>query len=54
MDLNYLYHRHQISLHLSEHAACDDARSVHAQFATAYLARIEEARRPVVKLECAA
>lgn len=40
MDLNYLYKRHQISLHLSDHAACARSRSAHRDFTRAYAALI--------------
>jgi len=36
MDLNYLYHRHQVSLHLAEHAGCSASRAAHRAFASAY------------------
>jgi hypothetical protein len=36
MDLNYLYHRQQVSLFRSENAACARSRRAHLQFATAY------------------
>ena len=45
MDLNYLYHRHQISLFMSEHAACEGARRAHAGLSAGYEALIERARR---------
>lgn len=53
MDLNYLYHRHQISLFMAENAACERSREAHRGFAKAYAAEIASARferRP----ECAA
>lgn len=36
MDLNYLYQRHQVSLHFAEHAACPASREAHRAFASAY------------------
>ena len=42
MDLNYLYHRHQVSLFLAENARCDRSRAVHDQLAHAYAQRIGE------------
>ena len=36
MDLNYLYHRHGISLMMAEHAVCERARDAHRNFASAY------------------
>jgi len=47
MDLNYLYHRHQISLFMAQHAASERARLVHHGFAQAYAGRIEAAKNPV-------
>jgi hypothetical protein len=44
MDLNYLYRRRGISLHLAKNAACDCSRLAHEALARAYAARIEEAR----------
>lgn len=42
MDLNYLLHRHQISLmRASESDACE-VRNVHLRFVDAYATRIEE------------
>lgn len=42
MDLNYLLHRHQISLiRASESDGCD-VRNVHMRFAAAYAARIDK------------
>ena len=40
MDLNYLYHRHQVSLHLAEHGASSAARAAHRAFASAYASMI--------------
>lgn len=45
MDLNYLYHRHGVSLALAEHASCDRSRGVHRALATAYAERIARAVR---------
>ncbi|HET9811974.1 MAG TPA: hypothetical protein VFP53_09840 [Sphingomicrobium sp.] len=45
MDLNYLYHRHQVSLLLSENAACEQSRDAHVGLAEAYASRIAEAKR---------
>lgn len=44
MDLNYLYHRQQVSLFMADNAANGAARSVHARLADAYSARIAAAR----------
>lgn len=40
MDLNYLYHRHQVSLYMAQHAASDCARRVHRELASRYANRI--------------
>jgi hypothetical protein len=44
-DLNYLYKRHQISLYMSEHAACARSRTAHRELTDAYAALIASARR---------
>lgn len=44
MDLNCLFHRHQISLFMAENAASEEARSVHRELASRYAARIAGAR----------
>lgn len=44
MDLNYLYQRHSVSLHMSKNAACDSSRIVHRKLAEGYWARIVEAK----------
>lgn len=44
VDLNYLYHRHQFSLFMAEHADCEQARQIHREFGERYAARIAEAR----------
>lgn len=44
-DLNYLYRRHQISLYMSEHAACERSRDAHRELTAAYAALITSARR---------
>ena len=44
MDLNYLYHRHQVSLFMSDHAACDRSRTTHGAFTRAYAAMIADQR----------
>jgi len=45
MDLNYLYQRHQVSLFMSENAACDRSRSAHRGLTDAYASLIASARR---------
>ena len=50
MDLNYLYHRHQVSLFMSENAACAPSRAAHLGLAEGYASRIEfvkQAFRPI-------
>ena len=44
-DLNYLYKRHQISLYMSENAACVQSRTAHRELTDAYAALITTARR---------
>lgn len=44
MDLNYLYQRYSVSLHMAENAACTSSRIVHQKLAEGYAARIAEAR----------
>ncbi len=44
MDLNYLYQRHQVSLYMSEHAACAQSREAHRGLAEGYAEMIEDAR----------
>ncbi|MEO5774354.1 MAG: hypothetical protein ABIQ32_09595 [Sphingomicrobium sp.] len=44
MDLNYLYQRHQVSLHLAEHAASAASRTANRAFASAYGAVISGRR----------
>jgi hypothetical protein len=51
MDFNYLYHRHQVSMFMSENAASDEARASHRGLARGYAAKIASAlrdRRPSV------
>ena len=44
MDLNYLFHRHQVALFMAQNAACERSRRIHGEFAERYGARIAEAR----------
>ncbi len=44
MDLNYLYQRYSVSLHMADNAACDCSRIVHRKLAEGYAARIAEAK----------
>jgi hypothetical protein len=51
MDFNYLYHRQQVSVFMSENAASDEARASHLGLARGYSAEIAaalRARRPSV------
>lgn len=40
VDLNYLYHRHQISHYMAENAACQCSRLAHLALANGYAAQI--------------
>jgi hypothetical protein len=42
MDLNYLYHRHQVALFMSDNAACDQSRAAHLGLVAAYASKIAE------------
>lgn len=44
-DLNYLYKRHQISLYMSDHAACESSKGAHRGLTEVYAALIASARR---------
>jgi hypothetical protein len=44
MDLNYLYHRQQVSLYCADNAACDRSRQAHRSMADAYAALISVAK----------
>ena len=44
MDLNQLFHRHQVSLMRADIAACPEARIAHEGLAAGYAARIETLR----------
>ncbi|WP_176473063.1 hypothetical protein [Sphingomonas lenta] len=44
MDLNYLYHRHGVSLMRADAAACDGARVAHLGLAKGYALRIDAER----------
>lgn len=54
MDLNYLYHRQQVSLFMSENAACRQSRTAHLGLLAAYAARIEQAKTKRPQLELVA
>ena len=53
MDLNYLYHRHQVSLFLADNAGSKQTRGEHRELAAGYAAEIARAKRPVVPIEAA-
>ena len=46
MDLNYLYHRQQVSTFRAVNAACAASREAHRAFAQLYSLRIAEAKTP--------
>ena len=46
MDLNYLYHRQQVSRFMADNAANEEVRRVHLALAEAYGGRIQAARIP--------
>jgi len=46
MDLNYLYHRRQISLFMADNAVSEAARRVHLELANGYAAQIGAAKNP--------
>lgn len=48
MDLNYLLHRHQISLDRARNAAGREARQVHATLAKNYAQRIAALRKGMI------
>ncbi|QNM83906.1 hypothetical protein H8M03_06250 [Sphingomonas sabuli] len=45
MDLNYLYHRHQVSLFNADNAGCDQSRHAHLALVAAYAAEIDSRKR---------
>jgi len=54
MDLNYLYHRHQVSLFNAENATCNESRRAHLSLATSYASKIELAKRDKRQIELVA
>ena len=44
MDLNYLYHRRQVSLFMADNADCEQSRRAHRELADGYAARIAQAK----------
>lgn len=53
MGLNYLYHRHQVSLFMATNAASDEARRVHRELTDRYAAEIAEAKIPALTIAAA-
>jgi hypothetical protein len=51
MDLNYLYHRHQVSLFMAANAKSEGARRVHGELMELYAARIADVRSPRMSLQ---
>ena len=47
VDLNYLYHRREVSLFMSRNAACGQARAVHLGMADGYAELIDAEKRQV-------
>ena len=45
MDLNYLYHRHGVSLLMADQASCERSRIAHRELASAYAGQIAAAVR---------
>ena len=44
MDLNYLYHRRQVSQYRADNADCDVSRNAHQVMADAYCTLITQAK----------
>jgi hypothetical protein len=44
VDLNYLYHRHQVSLFMAANAASEAVRRIHCELADGYASRIAAAK----------
>lgn len=53
MDVNYLYHRHQVSLFKADNATTEDARRVHREFAERYAAQIAQVKSPAPMIAAA-
>ncbi len=45
MDLNYLYRRHQVSLFMSENAACEPSRAAHLGLTEGYASQIDAVKQ---------
>jgi hypothetical protein len=50
LDLNDLFHRHQVSLFMADNANSDAARRVHRELALQYAARIADFKRPTLTI----
>lgn len=53
MDLNYLYHRHQVSVFMAANAASDEARSAHRELAERYALQIADAKSALLTISAA-
>jgi hypothetical protein len=51
MDLNHLYHRHQVSLFNADNASCEESRLAHLSLVANYAAKIKQAKRGGSQLE---
>jgi hypothetical protein len=51
MDVNDLYHRHQVSLFLSENAASVPSRAVHRGLTEGYASRIDAVKNALSPLD---
>ena len=53
MDINYLFHRHQVSLFMADNAASPRARLVHRELAERYASRIADAKTSALPIAAA-
>jgi len=44
MDLNYIFQRYSVSLHMAKNAVCLSTRAAHQKLADGYAARIADAK----------
>lgn len=51
MDLNYLYHRHQVAQYHADNAACDEARDAHQAMANAYSSLISQSKNAALQVQ---
>ena len=49
LDLNYLYHRHQVAQYHADNAACDEARDAHQTMANAYSSLISQSKNAALQ-----